>query len=517
MLLGPNRADGERHMKTGLLFSLGAALLFFYALGIASGATTVGGTVYLDNVKGSDQFDGSSALPGAGGVGPVASITHASDVLKPCGKLVIANTGIAYRGTLKLMAKGGTPETPLIIEGNNATLEGLLPTKPSDWTVEKDGTLSMMWSGMPYGFFVVINGAPPLFAKSLRDIKPGESYYNKPLNGRHPAFFRLPEGKRIEDLKLEIPTGGFGCGVEIIASSNIIIRNLKSRYFANDGFNIQDECEGLRFEHIEGYLNGDQGFSCHSTVSCVVVDGYFHNNDSGIADTVFSRSSFYGVVITGNRSYGVLFEGGDHSIVNGLIADNPISITLEQATGANGLPGTEYNPYSKCRLFLRNTCVQGGDFGLRIKEGSSAAVNYCVFRDQPTSLIVADDQSRLHMTNSIVAPLTTAIRCRGGTYWGDYNCWAKSESEMNGHGFDITDASMQPTMERHSIVADPLFSGNDGPQVQQNSPVRGKAFVDPDDLPWLKNSHYLDPDYPPDKFPLMYPDLYRDIGCQVPH
>src|SRR5580658_6185328 len=231
---GPRAArltrNGGRSMKTGMLLALSAALLLFSLPQLAHGAGQLGPTVYLDNIKGSDQFDGSSAVPGAGGVGPVASITHASEILMPCGKLVIANTGIPYRGTLLLGGKGGTPETPLIVEGNGATLEGLLPTKPSDWTVLKNGVLSMKWYGMPYGFMVVADGKPPVFAKSLRDIKPGESYYNKPLGGPHPGYYRLPEGKRLEDMTLEVDNGGFGCGVEIVGASNIIIRNLKCRY-----------------------------------------------------------------------------------------------------------------------------------------------------------------------------------------------------------------------------------------------------------------------------------------------
>jgi hypothetical protein len=515
--LGLIRVDGDWGMKHAFHFLLSAAFLFLCSLGVAFGATEVGGTVYLDNVKGSDQFDGSSSSPGAYGVGPVASIAHASDILKQCGKLVIANTGVPYRGTLLLMGKGGTPETPLIVEGNNATLEGLVLAKPTDWTVEKDGTLSMRWPGPEVGFLVVTNGAPPVFAGSLQDLKPGEVYYNKSQSGPHPGYYRLPEGKRIEDLKLEVDTGGYGSGVQIIGASNIIVRHLKCRYFEKDGFDLQSQCEGVRFEHIEAYLNGDRGFNCNATASCNVIDGNFHENDSGIGGIAFSRSCFFGVKVVRNRSYGVLFQGGEHSIVNGLIADNPTSITLEQISGTEVLPGLSFDPYSSCRLCLRNACVQGGDFGLRISGGSSASVDYCVFRDQPTSLIVADAQSRLHMTNSIVAPQRTAISFPTGAYWGDYNCWTKGDAEMNGVIDNITDDRIQPAMERHSIVADPLFSSKEGPDVQSNSPVRGKAFVDPSDLPWIKNSGFLDPKYPPEQYPLLYPDLFPDLGCQISH
>ena len=356
-------------MNNAFHVSLSAAFLFFCGLRVAFGATEVGGTVYLDNVKGSDQFDGSSELPGADGVGPVATIAHASGILKQCGKLVIANGGVPYRGTLFLMGKGGTPQTPLIVEGNNATLEGLEVAKPSDWTVEHDDIISMKFSGAAIGFFVVRDGAPPVWAKSLEDIQPGENFHDKPANR---GYYRLPEGKRIEDMKLEVPTGGYGCGVQIIGEDNIIVRNLKCRYFEKDGFNLQGECEGVRFEHIEAYLNGDRGFSCNATASCNVIDGDFHENDSGIAGTAFSRSSFFGVKVARNRSHGALFQGGEHSIVNGLISDNPASITLEQTSEAEALPGLSHDPYSSCRLCLRNACVQGGDFGLRISGGSSA-------------------------------------------------------------------------------------------------------------------------------------------------
>jgi hypothetical protein len=88
---------------------------------------------------------------------------------------------------------------------------------------------------------------------------------------------------------------------------------------------------------------------------------------------------------------------------------------------------------------------------------------------------------------------------------------------MNGGMDNITDDRIQPAMERHSIVADPLFSGKGGPDVQSNSPVRGKAFVDPSDLPWIKNSGFLDPKYPPEQYPLLYPDLFPDLGCEISH
>jgi hypothetical protein len=212
--------------------------------------------------------------------------------------------------------------------------------------------------------------------------------------------------------------------------------------------------------------------------------------------------------------------GGEHSIVNGRIFGSPISIRLRTAKNGDFGPGTPFNPYSNCRLFLRNTCVEGGDFGLKITEGSSASVDYCVFRGQPTSLIIAENQSQLHMTDSIVAPRAggKVLDCsNGGTYWGDYNCWTTHSAEMNNKSVDILDFGAQLGIESHSLVSDPLFESNDGPQVRENSPVRGKAYVDPSYLLWLKNSGYIDPKYSPDKFPLMWPDLYPDIGCLVLH
>jgi hypothetical protein len=125
-----------------------------------------------------------------------------------------------------------------------------------------------------------------------------------------------------------------------------------------------------------------------------------------------------------------------------------------------------------------------------------------------------DDQARLHMTNSIVAPRTGGKLLDStsfGTYWGDYNCWTTHSAQTNDHGFDILD------IEPHSFVADPLFESNEGPQVRENSPVRGKAYVDNTFYPWLKRSGFVDPEHPPDKFPLMVPDLYPDIGCQIAH
>ena len=101
-------------------------------------------TVYVNNLAGSDKFDGSRETV-SGDAGPVATLARGTSLLKPSGRLVIQNTGKPYRGEVKLIDLGGTADQPLIVDGNGAVIEGIGLTKPSDWKDEGNGIISTDW------------------------------------------------------------------------------------------------------------------------------------------------------------------------------------------------------------------------------------------------------------------------------------------------------------------------------------------------------------------------------------
>ena len=116
--------------------------------------------IYVDNILGSDKHDGLSPKPTGSNHGPVGTMAKAVSLLKTSDRLNIANTGKPYRDSIHLFQQGGTPEKPAIIEGNGAIMEGLETVRPSEWTVEPDGLLSIPW-GNYLSFAVWVDGRIP--------------------------------------------------------------------------------------------------------------------------------------------------------------------------------------------------------------------------------------------------------------------------------------------------------------------------------------------------------------------
>lgn len=437
--------------------------------------------VYVDNVRGSDDSLGTQDAP-------VASFDRAVALLKPSGTLVLANTGKPYRGGIKLIAVGGSPEHPLIVEGNGAVLEGIGATQPNDWQDEGGGIISTKWEAN-LGFFVVADAAEPKWGKSKTDLEPGESFGDYEA---HRGYFRLPPEKSIDNCALEIPV--HWNGVMIYDADNIIIRNLHARYFLNDGFNFGGKAENLRFENVEGSHNGDEGFSAHGDAQAYVTDSRFHHNDNGIADTVYSRTGFQRVSIHDNRTMGVWFLGGEHSLVDVKLWSNPTGVVVEPIYPLP-LPGHEFHPYRATRVTMRNVEVRDGDSGLKINGDCAVAAEYCTFSNQPVGIEMTSAESRLHMMNSIVQSRELAMKSHG-KYFGDYNSWIAAGSEINAQPIATQEWFKQQQIEQHSI-----FDGGSG---------IGRAFVDPDYQAWLKSSTGWTSDHPPTQSPNIGADAHGD-------
>lgn len=101
-------------------FSAGLLLLPLILTGAES--------IHVNNLTGSDDGDGSRERP-------FATLYKACRVVPTSGRIEVANTGKPYRMPYKSadvsqsygyrLFRGGTPEKPLIVEGNGATISGL--------------------------------------------------------------------------------------------------------------------------------------------------------------------------------------------------------------------------------------------------------------------------------------------------------------------------------------------------------------------------------------------------------
>jgi hypothetical protein len=140
--------------------------------------------------------------------------------------------------------------------------------------------------------------------------------------------------------------------------------------------------------------------------------------------------------------------------------------------------------------------VKDGDYGLKLYYGSSAAVEHSTFTGQKTGFVLEHADSKLHLTNSIIAPTELAISS-SGQYAGDYNCWSSSTATIQGESVHWNEWSRKNEWELHSIFAEPRLATGDSIGLAADSPARGSAFVDEEHFKWLGTSSLVDPDNPP--------------------
>ena len=95
---------------------------------------------YVNNITGKDSHDGRQSSPTEDGrYGPVATITRAIELAPPSSRILIANTGLDYRETVRVgKDKHGKPDAPFVIDGQGATVNGLLQAPAKAWTHFRD-------------------------------------------------------------------------------------------------------------------------------------------------------------------------------------------------------------------------------------------------------------------------------------------------------------------------------------------------------------------------------------------
>ncbi|MFI4876411.1 MAG: hypothetical protein ACIALR_13760, partial [Blastopirellula sp. JB062] len=96
--------------------------------------------IYVDNLRGDDRHYGTNAVISENSDGPVRSIAKALRVARRGDRIVLKNTGIAYRESITLQAArhSGFSGEPFVIEGNGATLDGAAFVPPDAWEVVGD-------------------------------------------------------------------------------------------------------------------------------------------------------------------------------------------------------------------------------------------------------------------------------------------------------------------------------------------------------------------------------------------
>ena len=257
---------------------------------------------------GEDAGDGSAAKPWK-------TCRKAVDAAQP-GDTIVLEKGL-YRDQFIFANKSGAVEAPITIEGHGAALSGCDLVPPEAIEPAGDGRWKFAAKTMPE--VLIIEG---VFARMGRlPVDRGKPETLPEVDALEPGQWTWRDGACIvltdqaDKPALEVCVRDAGVRTSGL-SSHLIVRNLVCRHHWNDGFNIHGRCRDLRFEHIIGYENMDEGFSAHEWCETEVYDAEFWGNDNGVADVMRCMTTYHRTRCHDNVETGFHFTGGRHMVID---------------------------------------------------------------------------------------------------------------------------------------------------------------------------------------------------------
>ncbi|MBR5023715.1 MAG: hypothetical protein IKX48_01515, partial [Victivallales bacterium] len=208
---------------------------------------------YVNNVIGEDSHDGLSADK------PFKTIRQAMSKLSAGDTLIMAPDCIFHEAMV--FQRSGTPSAPVTIEANGSILSGREKVPADNWKQIENG----LWfnaNHLQTGALRprLFNGEGQMisvhFKTKPQDLKEGEAVWNQ--NG---IYYRAAAGEKPTEKEF------FGTykesGVVLLNHNYVVVNNIVTENFANDGVNAHGSCRGLIFRNLISRWNGDDGFSIH--------------------------------------------------------------------------------------------------------------------------------------------------------------------------------------------------------------------------------------------------------------
>lgn len=292
--------------------------------------------IYVDPEHGVDTADGLAAARATpDGAGPVKTLARAVALAQAGDTVNLAPRQQPYHETLDLHSKAGEPGRPIVFDGHGATLTGCDALRPAEWTQAGPGlfrseSLYATLKGQPSvvdRVFFRFDGkmqhmgrtskGPKAAFKKPEELQPGEWTL---VEGPNVFYVRIADGQALADAHIEIPYRLNGVGIHGKGTAHLVIRNLTTTHFLNDGYNIHNESRDLRFENIRAYENGDDGLSAHEACE-LEVDGFVSiGNSTGVCNINQAACKLDNIYLGGNHGFEFFAcEGTSFAISNAIV------------------------------------------------------------------------------------------------------------------------------------------------------------------------------------------------------
>ena len=244
----------------------------------------------------------------------------------------------------------------ITIEGNGVTLDGADPLPSDGWEEVEKGLYRRKLRRTPLDrHLLIFDGRMERMGRTQSANSPEFPPVSELKSGQF-CFEKTDETwgwlyVRGDVTKLEWSTrvNGIATGGQC---ERLTIKNLQTRNFLNDGFNIHGDCRELRFEQIEGFDCFDEGFSAHESAECLVTGGKFYGNENGVADVNQTQTAYVDCEFFKNFNVDVLLIGRSHTL---------ISCKIINTTSASALVAGPRGNQESFELDLRNLAIQTRD------------------------------------------------------------------------------------------------------------------------------------------------------------
>lgn len=322
--------------------------------------------IYVHPTLGNDAWDGSAATPSTT-TGPVRTFKRAAALLSPGSTLHLAENQ-TFREPL-IISTSGTPESPITIDGHGATIDLGTDATAGPWVADGDAWIldrpEPQWEkGAVWQMARMYVGNRyicPIDPRNQKSLVPG--LVEQLADGRMRVCFpagTTPSSSQSVTLNAR---SNISC-VAMVGQSNIVIRDLTSRFAGNDGFNIHGSCLNIKLQNVKAEFNGDEGISAHEESFVEVTDSIIAFNGSqagGIADIVGTTTTYRRCLFYGNRGRPFYLTGKQHLIQecffwanNAKLPKNPMpNVTLENVIDLDAATGIDQMPDSMKPLLAK--------------------------------------------------------------------------------------------------------------------------------------------------------------------
>ena len=268
---------------------------------------------YVDPARGDDAAAGSQQAP-------FRTIRRALEMTDGKGGTIhLSAEAGPYREPV-VIRKGGSEETPLIIEGHGAVINLGTDVTAGPWTPLDTGEYRLEPPATrhqrPYVTSPLFINGLPIWAEHPKG-KGKPSWHGGSLrqDEQDRLIVRFPTGLEPGNAVIVQTGPDSQCALHSAGASHLLVRELTVAFAGNDGFNFHGHSRGVTLENVTAVFNSDQGISSHETCEVVVrgSEAAFNGSFSGgVTDINQSVTSYLRCHVHHNRNAGFSLTGERH-------------------------------------------------------------------------------------------------------------------------------------------------------------------------------------------------------------